>query len=117
MEGVGASFNNDCVNHLQPALCLRGGGADAKRKEARKRKFGHLPIQESHDDETTEVALGEQDAEPPVKKQKRKSKNDPGWPKPLPAPAGAAEEQSSAQVPETTASQKPQRFIVFIGMY
>ena len=116
MEGVAASFNNDCAN-LQPVLRLRGGGADAKRKEARKRKFAHLPIQESNDDEAAETAIREQDAESTVKKQKRKSKDDPEWPKPAAGAQELVEEQSSAQVPETKASEKSQRFIVFIGMY
>lgn len=118
MERVEASVNNDRVNLSQRALRLRGGGADAKRKEARKRKFGHLPTQESHDNEPTRTATGEHNAEPPVKKQKRKSESDPE--RPLPAPAEARDvedEQNGAQAPETKTSEKPQRFIIFIGMH
>ena len=102
-------------------MCLRGGGADAKRKAARKRKFGHLPSQDSHGDEATGTAIGEHNAEPPVRKQKKKtSKSESGGPKPLPASAEArdvVDEQSSAQSAEIENPEKSQRFIVFIGMH
>lgn len=114
-------FGHDCIDLPQPAMCLRGGGADAKRKEARKRKFGHLPNQHSHGDETTGTAIGEHDTEPPVKRQERKRlKSESEGPKPLPASAEArdlVDEQSSAQSAERETFEKKQRFIIFIGMY
>ncbi|KAI4135865.1 MAG: hypothetical protein LQ347_000318 [Umbilicaria vellea] len=112
-------FGHDCIDLPQPAMCLRGGGADAKRKEARKRKFGHLPNQHSHGDETTGTAIGEHDTEPPVKRQERKRlKSESEGPKPLPASAEArdlVDEQSSAQSAERETFEKKQRFIIFIG--
>lgn len=114
-------FNNDCINLPQPALRLRGGGADAKRKEARKRKFGHHSTQGSHGDEATGTAIGEDDPEPLVKKQKKKtSKSESEGPEPLSPSAEArdgVDEQSSAQSAGRENPEKTQRFIVFIGMH
>ena len=114
MEGVDANSNV-----LQPVLRLRGGGADAKRKEARKRKFEHLPTQGPHDDGATGTVIEGENAEPPVKKQKKKLKSLSERPEPpsLAEAQEALDEQSSVQAPETRSSEKSQRFIVFIGMH
>ena len=116
MEGVDA---NSIV--LQLVLRLRGGGADAKRKEARKRKFEHLLTHGPHDDDATGTMIEGENAESPVKKQKKKKKLKSLSERPeAPPPAEAQEvldEQSNVQAPKTKSSEKSQRFIVFIGMH
>lgn len=92
---------------LQPILRLRGGGADKRRKEARKRKFAP---------QGEERANSSESVEPPVKKQRKQ-----------PSPSSGDEHTASGAELEleavnendadssTVTQNKPQRFIVFIG--
>lgn len=108
--------NASCSN--LPILRLRGGGADHKRKEARKRKFG----QETGGPQPQPVAeMGPQGLgleTPPMKKQKRT--------KPPPQSSDLASVTGPEQVTDgertdrysgvQSVPPKSQRFIVFIGI-
>lgn len=101
----------------QPVLGLRGGGADQKRKEARKRKFAHL----QSDEGTTSVAIQSRSepnvhAEPVVKKRQTQASSSPGDVQ-LPPTLEAGKDGVNRINAETgSPQQKLQRFIVFIGM-
>ena len=97
-----------------PVLGLRGGGADAKRKEARKRKFGNPP------DSTVDAAKEDNGTERRSKKPRAQEVPDDDT-KPVPlldteVAVVALESQTfSDGLGERTTSEKSQRFIVFIG--
>ena len=99
-------------------------GADAKRKEARKRKFGAtatetLATTESKTDNAETIAN-----EPPKKRRKEKKEPEPMKVTSSKIPVSAVGEADDptgvhdATAPALdTANQKAQRFIVFIGLY
>ncbi|MCJ1260059.1 hypothetical protein MMC24_007899 [Lignoscripta atroalba] len=95
-----------CISAKQPVLCLRGGGADNKRKEARIRKFAHI----SHDAES-EGTSGSQAFKKP-KKQATLTQNSESTPSLYQRKVVGVTENA-----ETTEAiqDKPQRFICFIG--
>ena len=104
----------------QPVLCLRGGGADKKRKEARKRKFANL----QSDDENTPLANRSRrepdvQTEPVAKKQRTQASSTPedieAW-SASEADPGGKEEVEDVNVENGDSQQNRQRFIVFIGM-
>ena len=96
-----------------PTLRLRGGGADQKRKEARKRKFAQDVSQPQLVAETGLQCLGVDG--PSEKKQKQASVLPEHDPKTDTRPVSNGEtiDQSSTVQNE---SSKSQRLIVFIGM-
>lgn len=125
----------------EPTLHLRGGGADTKRKEARKRKFATQPAPATRSTQNASEQAGSKGAETadpsppaaqPSKKRKRTPKNEDepsatngdddskGAP-PVPAADDEAEATPSdgdampAAADAETAEAKSQRFIVFIG--
>ena len=92
-----------------PVLSLRGGGADIKRKEARKRKFAHLYVETNAQPVTNTSALQDTFSKTASKKLKKDE----------PAPT-ASNEKKLKGVNEDTDSVNPvrnksQRFICFIG--
>ena len=95
---------------FQPVLCLRGGGADAKRKEARKRKFAT-----GQDEKAADLAEGAESARKKARKRFPASSGEEVVPSEendateLGAGKDAKAESSSI------AQQRSQRFIVFIG--
>lgn len=97
------------VAAFQPVLCLRGGGADAKRREARKRKFA------TGQDEKAAQELTEESVRKKVRKQTSASFGEEVVP---PSEKDTAEVRTVKDAePESSriASQRSQRFIVFIG--
>lgn len=118
-----------------PILRLRGGGADAKRKEARKRKFGQSQLQEpsikspeqQSGGESAEIADKSTLEQPPEKKKKKHNTqlavktDDDGRAESevVEADAGkGAENTDGGEAADAeTAAGKPQRFIVFIGTH
>lgn len=119
---------------VEPILRLRGGGADAKRKEVRKRKFGQTQPQVSSTQsagrqsgtEVVETEDSKKSEQQPKKKQKKHKKalaaqnDDDVKPDPETPATEEGEDLENAEVAEaadaeTAAASKPQRFIVFIG--
>lgn len=96
-------------------------GADAKRKEARKRKFDTQTFDtRSHDD----IQSGMEGAQSPKKKQKQVPQSlERSESSPRTAEAEDAGDEETAKdadgekVDEIAATQKAQRFIVFIGTF
>ena len=95
---------------FQPVLCLRGGGADAKRKEARKRKFAT-----GQDGKAANLTEG---AESERKKARKQNSALSGGEVDPPSKYDATEigavmdaEAESSGI----AQHRSQRFIVFIG--
>ena len=123
-------------HHNQPFLCLRGGGADQKRKEDRKRKFAQL--QDDQRKASTEPESRKEDAstEQGARKKIKRASKSPQETKPR-AIADAKQERNEAESDEKPEStpvvkiepdgdkaekeddqpQKAQRFIVFIGTF
>ena len=134
------------VNYDKPPVpCLRGGGADAKRKEARKRKFAGRDNGDSLFQEIEVEGLHNPKLEIQLSKKQKKSQAPRQLSKPLPeiAPVMSPKKKSkksersyqhSEPVPATdtepasggeakpnssttqTDIPKSQRFIVFIGI-
>ena len=105
------SENSLEVAAFQPALCLRGGGADAKRKEARKRKF-------ATGQDGKAAPLLTEGAESARKKALKQTSASSGEDV-VPASEKDATEARAVKEAEvessSTAQQRSQRFIVFIG--
>jgi preprotein translocase subunit SecD len=114
----------------EPTLRLRGGGADAKRKEARKRKFAQTEprVSSTTNPEQQSESAGAEKTDPNVskqqtKKRKRTHAKDPSTTNnvdskaaPTNPEADDTEAPVDGAVPDAaTAEAKPQRFIVFIG--
>ncbi|KAL8794783.1 MAG: hypothetical protein Q9195_002737 [Heterodermia aff. obscurata] len=95
---------------FQPVLCLRGGGADAKRKEARKRKFATGP-----DKKAANLTEG---AESSRKKARKQTPASPGA-EVVPSSKNNATEVGPVKDAEAESTsivqQRSQRFIVFVG--
>lgn len=98
-------------------------GADVKRKQARKRKFGS---QNSESQPGAGVKLdleGISTDEPPTKKSKKapfspSSSEDIPTDEKIAAPKTAVvDEPTDKRTEENSATHKPQRFIVFIGPF
>lgn len=102
-----------CENSVfQPLLRLRGGGADKKRKEARKRNFANLHVDEATD--STE------EAEPSARKRRKQDLPDPEYKEAVPfSEKNSAGDEPVIKNVDTEngdmAQCKSQRFIVFIG--
>ena len=104
-------YSDDGAPTFRPVLCLRGGGADAKRKEARKRKFAT-----SQDEKAADPTEG---AEPARKKARKLFPIPPGEGVVSPSKNDAATEVGAVKdtmaESSSIAQQRSQRFIVFIG--
>lgn len=125
----------------EPTLRLRGGGADTKRKEARKRKFATQPAPATRSTQNPSEQAGSKGAETadpsppaaqPSKKRKRTQKNEDepsatngGDDSKGATPIAAADNEAETPPGDgnatptaadaETAEAKSQRFIVFIG--
>ena len=94
--------------HSSPVLCLRGGGADAKRKETRKRKFAALT---SNDLEKAKMEMVGNNA---VFNHNESEAHEAGAPV---SPSGHGKDGSEAQIGvRKQQSQRSPRFICFVGM-
>lgn len=104
----------------QPVLCLRGGAADAKRKEARKRKFSHLqgsPRTNEFNEVLSDVGV---ETKSRSRKKKSKAENEngsPAVPSMTKVQCGKAKEDKDlvASEIEVAVPDKARRFICFVG--
>ena len=108
------------IHATQPMLCLRGGGADKKRKEARKRKFETL-----QGNETAEISEDQGlrkpgvQAGPIAKRLRKQALSSPLDDEASPTLETNFEETEAAKdvvANNHNSQQTTQRFIVFIGM-
>ena len=104
-----------------PTLGLRGGGADAKRKAARKRKFAHLQHDSNPQLDSEHPDILEDDSKSPSKKAKGDLEPPPASP---PAPQSEKATESSAteqkileESPNDDQPSPRQRFICFVGTF
>jgi len=117
--------------NTQPILRLRGGGADQKRKEARKRKFEQLRNDHPMASLTGEAKTIDGPSEQQAQKRRKQAPNPSSSSEATAGPeinradeAHAEEqlvtlpEQDGHEAEEVNSGQppKPQRFIVFIGI-
>ena len=103
-----------------PILCLRGGGADLKRKAARKRKFSHLQEPSSANELNGGVRDDGADSEPRSRKKKSKAENKNGSPGVSPRTEvqhgrDEGDNDQAASTIEVAVPNKSQRFICFVG--
>lgn len=106
--------------YAQSTLCLRGGGADEKRKAARKRKFANLQSEESKTKTIERQSLQKSDApaEPTAKKQRTQASSPPRDAEPQATSKVDSEDTGEAKDiggESDSVQQKSRRFIVFIG--
>ena len=118
------------VSHMEntTVLCLRGGGADAKRREARKRKFAHLQhsfppkkLQGGTDVVGMARSVDEKEDDPMTKVSKGRG-FDPSVTRPKESPSRSTESEIEEKMDAGTLkdgsqakSTKSQRFICFVG--
>ncbi|KAL9116313.1 MAG: hypothetical protein Q9187_007162 [Circinaria calcarea] len=104
----------------QPVLCLRGGGADAKRREDRKRKFAHLQKSSNTVKLAGDVCEAELESGPNSKKKKSRIETKTGSPAVqfgIEAQCEGNERIQDREASEVQVkrSNKSQRFICFVG--
>ena len=122
MDGRNSRIADRLVNlYSQPILRLRGGGADEKRKAARKRKFANPQSEKSRTKKNERQSLQEFDvqAEPIAKKQRTQASSPPRDAEPQANSTIDAEDTGDAKDinrESDRVQRRSQRFIVFIGM-
>ena len=105
------SENSLEVAAFQPVLCLRGGGADAKRKEARKRKFAN-----GQDGKAAPLLTeGVESARKKARKQTPTSSGEEVVPTSEKDATEARAVKEAEAESSSIAQRRSQRFIVFIG--
>lgn len=104
----------------QPVLCLRGGGADAKRREDRKRKFAHLQESSNTIKYTGDVFEAELKRRPSSNEKNSKIETKTGFPAvklgiEVQCEGNDTIQDRVASEVQVRLSNKSQRFICFVG--
>lgn len=111
-------------------LCLRGGGADARRREARKRKFAYLQKEFPHENsqgggDLADAGRGldrEREDSPSEISKRRKIDSPKSRPKKAIPTSSEPDNRAKLELDASedgskSKSAKAQRFICFVGQY